>query len=360
MDTTRVLAEIDLNAVRRNFMRIKERSQKKVMAVVKADAYGHGALPVSLALCNMADHFAVATIDEAIELREGGIEKPILILGYLSPKYFRELIKYDIEQTIFDLESAKELAKLGGKAHIAVDTGMGRIGFLSDTAGICEMKAVCDMEGLQIKGIFTHFASADEADLSFTKDQLEKFLNVCRALESEGIDIPLKHAANSAAAISLKEYPLDMVRAGIVLYGLTPSSDVENIGLESALSLRSHVVHVKKVPPGTTVSYGRTFVTERESVIATVPVGYADGYPRALSNCGRVVINGKTAPIAGRVCMDQFMVDVTDIGPVNVGDTVYLIDKTVTADEIANLDGTINYETVCKISARVPRAYTGR
>ncbi len=350
----RIYAEIDLDAIRSNILNVRKHTESRVMAVVKADAYGHGADRVASEIEDIVDYFAVATIEEAVRLRKNKIKKPILILGYLSPEYFEDLVKYDIEQTIFDEESARLLAKVNGKAHLAIDTGMGRIGFEATEEGIERIKSI---KGLNIAGIFTHFASADEADKSFTLKQYEKFMYVCQRLEDEGIKLPLKHAANSAAIIDMPFMKLDMVRSGIITYGLMPSSEVGHFDLKPAMKLISHVVHVKTVPAGTPISYGRTFVTERESVIATIPVGYADGYPRALSNKGRVIINGRSAPIAGRVCMDQFMVDVTDIGEVKRGDVVYLMNETVTADEIASIEGTINYETVCKVSARVPRIY---
>lgn len=350
----RVYAKIDLDAIKHNIKAVRKRVDSKVMAVVKANAYGHGAERVSKEIADLVDYFAVATIEEAVKLRENNIKTPILILGYLSPEYFDMLVKYNIEQTIFDKESALLLAKAGGKAHIAIDTGMSRIGFEASEKGIDDIRSI---NGLNIAGIFTHFASADEEDKAFTRSQYEKFTYVCRRLEEEKIKLPIKHAANSAAIIDMPEMKLDMVRSGIITYGLMPSSEVGAFDLKSAMKLISHVVYVKKVPKGTPVSYGRTFTAERDSIIATIPVGYADGYPRALSNCGRVIINGQSAPIAGRVCMDQFMVDVTDIGNVKTGDTVYLMNEEITADEIARLAGTINYEIVCKISDRVPRIY---
>lgn len=356
MTYNRVYVLVNLDALRHNIKLIRDRVNTKVMFVIKANAYGHGAVEAARAASGIADFFAVATVDEAVDLRRAGIKEPILVLGYVSPEYFGLVAEHDISQTIFDLESARLLAEAGGKAHIALDTGMGRIGFPADGEGIDKIIKACET-GLNIEGIFTHFASADESDKSFTIRQFEKFKYVTDELEKRGINIPIKHVSNSAAAIDMPEYALDMVRLGIAAYGMQPSDSVQKLDLKTALSWRSHVVNVKKVPKGTPISYGRTFVTQRESVIATIPVGYADGYPRALSNKGRVVINGKTAPIAGRVCMDQMMADVTDIGEVRVGDDVSLIDDIVTADEIARLDGTINYEVVCRISSRVPRIY---
>lgn len=357
MKYQRVYAEVDLGAIRHNLIKIKEHVGKKLLVVIKANAYGHGALKVAKATCDLADYFAVATIEEAIELREAGINNPILILGYVSPEYFSDLVNYDIEQTLFDYESAALLAKAGGKAHIAIDTGMGRIGFVPNDESVDVIKKICALDGIKIEGIFTHFATADEKDKSFSNEQFEKFTSFVKKLEEAGIHIPLKHVANSATIVDMPDMGLDLVRCGIITYGLKPSGDVGDIDIKSALKLKTHVVYVKKVPKGTTISYGRTYVTDSERVIATIPVGYADGYPRALSNKGRVSINGCYAPIVGRVCMDQFMVDVTDIPDVKVGDTVGLIDEMIPAEEIARLEGTINYETVCKISDRVPRVY---
>lgn len=353
----RVYAEIDLGAIRNNLINIKKHVQKKLLVVIKANAYGHGAMRVAEAVCDIADYFAVATIEEAIQLREIGIKTPILILGYVSPEYFSDLVKYDIDQTVFDYESALLLAKAGGKAHIAIDTGMSRIGFAPNDESVEIIKKINNLDGIKIEGIFTHFSTADEPDKSFTIKQFEIFNDFVKKLEDNGVYVPLKHAANSAAIIDMPQTTLDMVRCGIITYGLKPSDDVGDIEITPALKLKSHVVNVKKVPKGTPISYGRTYVTDAERVIATIPVGYADGYPRALSNKGRVVINGKFAPITGRVCMDQFMVDVTDIPNVKVGDTVGLIDEMIPCEEIAKIEGTINYETVCKISDRVTRIY---
>lgn len=357
MKYQRVYAEVDLDAIRHNLIKIKEHVKRKLLVVIKANAYGHGALKVAQATHHIADYFAVATIEEAIALREADIKNPILILGYVSPEYFSELVKYDIEQTVFDYESAKLLAKMGGKAHLAVDTGMGRIGFMPDDEGLRTIKKISELEGIKLEGIFTHFSTADEKDKSFTNEQFELFSNFVKRLEENGVHIPIKHVANSATIVDLPHFGLDMVRSGIITYGLKPSGDVGDLDIKPALKLKTHVVHVKKVPKGTPISYGRTYVTDKERVIATIPVGYADGYPRALSNKGRVVINGCYAPIVGRVCMDQFMVDVTHIPNVKVGDMVSLIDEMIPVEEIAGIEGTINYETVCKISDRVPRVY---
>ena len=353
----RVYAEVDLACIRHNLKMIKERTGKKLLVVIKANAYGHGARKVAECTYDLADYFAVATIEEAIDLRRDGIKNPILILGYVSPEYFEDLVKYDVEQTIFDYDSAVLLAKAGGKAHIAIDTGMGRIGFTPDDESVETILKISKLPGIKIEGVFTHFSTADEKDKTFTKQQFEIFSTFCKKLENAGVNIPIKHVANSATIVDMPEFSLDMVRSGIITYGLKPSEDVLDCDIKPALKLKTHVVNVKTVPKGTPISYGRTYVTDSERVIATIPVGYADGYPRALSNKGRVVINGCYAPITGRVCMDQFMVDVTHIPDVKVGDVVSLIDETLPVEEIAKLEGTINYETVCKISDRVPRIY---
>ena len=353
----RVYAEIDLSAIRHNVKTIKERVGKKVLVVIKANAYGHGAIRVAKAICDIADYFAVATIEEAIALRENSINNPILILGYVSPEYFDDLVKYDIEQTLFDYESAVLLAAVGGKAHIAVDTGMGRIGFVPDEKSLETIKKISELENINIVGLFTHYSTADEKDKEFTNLQTKRFVEFADSLENMGVEIPIKHTANSATIVDMPENSFDMVRSGIITYGLKPSADVGDMDIIPALKLKTHVVNVKTVPSGTPISYGRTYVTDSERVIATIPVGYADGYPRALSNKGKVSIHGQLAPIVGRVCMDQFMVDVTHIENVKIGDEVGLIDSLITADDIAAWEGTINYETVCKISDRVPRIY---
>ena len=335
MKYQRVYAEVDLGAIKHNLITIKERVNKKLLVVIKANAYGHGAMQVAQAVKHIADYFAVATIEEAIRLREDNITNPILILGYVSPEYFDDLVKYNIEQTVFDYESACLLAKAGGRAHIAIDTGMGRIGFMPNDESLNVIKRIYELDGIKIEGIFTHFATADEKDKAFANSQLEIFTAFVKKLEAAGVHIPTKHIANSAAIIDMPDAALDMVRCGIITYGLKPSCDVGNIDIKPALKLKTHVVNVKTVPKGTPISYGRTYVTDSEKVIATIPVGYADGYPRALSNCGRVTINGCYAPIVGRVCMDQFMVDVTNVPNVKVGDMVGLIDEMIPCEEIA-------------------------
>ena len=372
-DMMRVCAHIDIAAIKHNIDIMSEGlgDDTCIYVVVKADGYGHGALSIARELCDYGrvGGFCVATFSEAKELRDGGIKAPIIILGYTFPNVYDEMTAYDIRPTIISCEMAKELneaaARIGRKAivHIKVDTGMGRIGFLPDENGLSEVLKVIELPNIEVEGIFTHFARADEADKTATKKQYELFKKFADAVSDAGYDIPIRHAANSAAILSFDDIKDDTaVRAGIATYGLFPSDEVgEGLGLYPALSLYSHVVHVKTVHSGTPISYGGTFVTKRDTVVATVPVGYADGYPRSLSNKGRVIIRGSYAPILGRVCMDQFMVDVTDIPDVSVGDKVTLIGKdgelAITAEELGKASGRFNYELVCDLNKRIPRVY---
>lgn len=365
-------AEINLDNLQHNISEIKRitSSGAFLCAVVKADAYGHGAVEVAnTALSCGAKYLAVAILEEAVFLREAGIKAPILILGFTPEEQFDKIVKYGITQTVYNLNSAKLLSKkakecgVKAKVHIKLDTGMSRIGFQAQMSCLPEIEEIFKLPGIEVEGIFTHFAKADEKDKSFTKEQYEKFDMIVKALESRGFRIPIKHVANSAAIIDLPEMHLDMVRPGIILYGIYPSDEVkrEKINLKPVMSFKTRVSHVKRVPAGTPISYGGTFVTKRESVIATLPVGYADGYPRLLSSRAEVLIKGKRAPIVGRICMDQCMVDVTDVPGVRPGDDVELFGEgkngEVTADEIARIVGTIPYEIVCGISKRVPRIY---
>lgn len=366
-----VWAEIDLNKIENNMKRIKELAgDREVIAVVKADAYGHGATSVAPVLLeNGASKLAVAVIAEGIELRDAGIKEPIMILGYTPLELGEDLINYDIEQTVYDLEYAKELSniakKLGKKAkiHIALDTGMGRIGFLPNEESFKDVVEICNLDGLDVCGIFTHFSTADEEDKTYTYEQFNKIKDFNDKLKEVGIDIKLKHASNSGAIIDLPETYLDGVRAGIILYGYYPSDEVnkDRLKLEPALTLKTRVSHVKTLDKDMYISYGRTFKTERKSVIATLPIGYADGYLRLLSGKAKVIINGKFANVVGRICMDQCMIDVTDIGEVKVSDEVILLgedgDLKFNADDMAEAMGTINYEVLCMIRHRIPRIY---
>ncbi|MGG7097947.1 alanine racemase [Clostridium sardiniense] len=366
-----VWAEIDLDKIAFNMRNIKNvAGDREVIAVIKADAYGHGAVELAEVLLeNGASRFAVAIITEAIELRESGIKASIMILGYTPIEFGEDLIKYDIEQTVYDLEYAKQLSeialKMGKKAkiHIALDTGMGRIGFMPNEESLNEVLEIASLDGIETVGIFTHFSTADEEDKEYTNYQFAKIQNFIKMLSNNGVNIPIKHVSNSGAIIDLPETYLDAVRAGIILYGYYPSNEVnkERLSIEPALTLKAKIGHVKKLEKGMYVSYGRTFKTERDSIIATLPIGYADGYSRLLSGKAKVIVNGKFANVIGRICMDQCMIDVTDVGEVKVGDEVIILgedrDLKFNADDMAELIGTINYDILCMIKHRVPRIY---
>ncbi|MGN6712916.1 alanine racemase [Anaerocolumna jejuensis] len=368
----RASANIDLDAICSNINNTRKllEAKTRLMVILKADGYGHGAVPIAKALSDMAvDCFGVAILEEGIELRKAGIDKPILVLGYTPKGQYQKLVEYDITQTIFQYNTAKELSEEAlrqgktAKIHIKIDTGMSRIGFFDDTDSIEEVKKIAELKGIEIEGIFSHFACADEEDKTSANKQLKKFLDFTEELEQEGIHIPIKHIANSAAIIDIPEARLDMVRSGISTYGLYPSEDVKKdaIALKPAMEIKSHVSYVKDVEAGVGVSYGSTYVTGRKTKIATIPVGYGDGYPRQLSSKGRVLIHGMSAPIIGRVCMDQFMVDVTDIPDVNQGDMVTLIgrdkDEFISVEEVANMSYSFNYEFICNVGKRIPRIY---
>ena len=370
----RVHADIDLDAVQFNFDQMSKNIPQgtKIMAVVKTDAYGHGAVPLASFMepCEKLWGFATATVDEAVELRQAGIKKPILILGYTFPECYTHIVKNEIRQTIFTLDMAKALSneavRQNKKAyiHIKLDTGMGRIGYQNAKEAAADAEKISKLPMLEIEGVFTHFANADTSSQENTLRQLEKFDEMIEAMEAVGVTFSLKHCANSAGIIELTDQKFDLVRAGIISYGLWPSDEVKKdvVQLKPILSLKSHVVYVKEVGPGCAVSYGSTWVAEEKRKIATIPIGYGDGYPRSLSNKGYVLIKGCKAPIVGRVCMDQMMVDVTDIPEeIRVGDRVTLIgqdgDLTITAEEIGDLSGRFNYELVCDLGNRIPRIY---
>ena len=370
----RVCAYVDLNAMLGNVHAMKNNidDHTGIIAVIKADGYGHGALPIAQKLekeeCIFG--YAVATAEEALKLRSGGIQKPILILGYVFPEFYAELIEQDIRMTIFRYDQMEELAaagrRLGKEAvvHIKVDTAMSRIGVFPDEEGLGFVGAAVHTEGLLTEGLFTHLARADEADKSAVNLQLDSFLGFMgRVKEKYPGRIQYFHASNSAGIIELQRANLDLVRAGITLYGLWPSDEVRRdaVLLRPLMSLKSHIVYIKEIPAGRAVSYGGTYVAKEKRRVATIPVGYADGYPRGLSNKGSVLIRGKRAPILGRVCMDQFMVDVTDIEGVSNADEVTLLGRDgedeITMEELGALSGRFNYELACDISARVPRVY---
>ena len=370
---TRVRAEISMDALTHNFKEIEKNLKEgtKILAVVKADAYGHGAVPVSRHLESLESiwGFAVATPEEAMELRHAGIEKPLLILGIVFPQNFEELIQAKVRLAVSDLTFAQALNEAAGRCkmkalvHLALDTGMTRIGFRYTKECLDEIEKISRLPDLSIEGAFTHFARADEVDRSPALVQLSLYNSFLSALEERGIHIPMRHTANSAGIIRVPEAQMELVRSGIINYGVYPSDEVEKdvVKLCPVMSVKSHVTFVKKVPPGVQISYGGTYTTKEERIIATIPVGYADGYPRGLSNKGWVLIHGQKAPICGRVCMDQFMVDVTDIMPVRPGDEVTLLgrdgNEEITAEEMGNISGRFSYELLCCVSQRVPRIY---
>lgn len=366
-----VYAEIDLDALAYNMRNIKSLvNDKEVIAVVKADCYGHGAVDVVPTLLeNGASRLAVAVLTEGMELRNHNIKAPIMLLGYTPLDLGEELIKYDLEQTVYDLDYAKELSDIAlklnkkAKVHIKLDTGMGRIGFLPTEKAISDVSEICSLKGLDVIGIFTHFSTSDEKDKTYTHEQFRKFSDFTHKLSDLGIKIPLKHVSNSGAIMDLPETYLDAVRAGIILYGYYPSDEVNknNLSLKPALTLKASITRVQEMEEGMSVSYGRTFKTGRKSIIATLPIGYADGYSRLFAKNGKVIISGKFAPIVGRICMDQCMIDVTDIGDVKANDEVILLGEDgnlkFNADDIAEIMGTINYEILCMLKYRVPRVY---
>lgn len=368
----RVHANINLDTIRNNIIEIKKNlsSETHIMAIIKADGYGHGSVEVANALRGVGVHsFGVAIIEEGILLRRRGITKPILILGYTSKYQFAELIQYELSQTIFQFSMAKSVSEFAGlmdkKAviHIAIDTGMNRIGFKPNQETISIIKKIIELPNIEVEGIFTHLANADEEDKTGALRQLKVFTDFLDQLSAQGINIPIVHTSNSAATIDLETSHFNMVRCGIATYGLYPSKEVshDRFHLTPALQLKSHVVYIKTVGAGEGVSYNSTYITTRETVIATIPVGYADGYPRALSSKGRVLIHGQYAPILGRICMDQFMVDVTHIPDIHQEDEVTLVgidgENEITVEEVADLAGSFNYEFVCGLAKRVPRVY---
>lgn len=369
----RVYASINLDAVAYNMEQMEKRlgSNTEVIAVIKTDGYGHGAVPIA-ELFEDVDYvwgYATASLDEAKVLREAGIKKPVLVLGCIFPDQYEEMVSLDIRGTVYTREMAQEMAaaakKLGKTAivHIKIDTGMGRIGFPVNEESADIIQDICSMGHIFIEGLFTHFSKADELDKSYTRMQHEKFAWMEQALKERGVEISYHDCDNSAGIIDFPDLKHNLVRAGISLYGMYPSDEVDKkaIDLHPALELVSHVIFVKDVKPGSAISYGGTFVAEKPMRVATVPVGYGDGYPRSLSNKGEVLIRGKRARILGRVCMDQLMVDVTDIPDVQFMDKVTLVGKDgeehIKVEELSELSGRFNYEFVCCLSKRIPRVY---
>lgn len=367
----RVYAKINLDNIQKNIKAVIEKfgNNITVMGIVKANAYGHGAVEVAKALVEAgAGAFGVAAIDEAVELRENGINAPILILGQIFRQDYQAAIENDITCTVIDIVTAIGLSKKAGelgkkaKVHIKIDTGMGRIGFQPDENGEKEIKSVFELKNLSIDGAFTHFANADTIDKTSAKTQKQKFLDFTDKLIKEGYNFPIRHMYNSASAMELDGYCGEMVRCGIMTYGLYPSEEMNrDYKLYPALEFKSSVSFVKSVKKGFTVSYGSTYVAEKDMKIATIPAGYGDGYPRYLSNKGEVLIRGTRCKIVGRVCMDQFMVDVSHLDNVQIADEVTLVgtdgNETITVEDVSDKDFRFNYEFCCLITPRVPRIY---
>lgn len=369
----RTWAEVDLDAIAHNIKEIRKITNpaSKIMAVVKADAYGHGFLEVAKTLLeNGADRLAVAVLQEGKQLRSRGVNVPILILGASGEESIEDLINFDITPSVFTYEFAKELSYAAErkekvtKIHIKIDTGMSRIGFLAgeDNEGIVdEILKISRLPYIEIEGIFSHFATSDEADKSYTILQYNRFMDVCNKLEEKGLHIPIKHICNSAGIMMYPEMHLDMVRPGVILYGMYPSDEVDKSRLDliPAMTLKSTVTHVKEVEEGRGVSYGKKFITNKKMKIATVPIGYADGYLRKLAKEGKMIVNGEKVAIIGRICMDQCMIDVTNVHTIDKGDEVIIFGREgVTIDDLAMWLETINYEVSCVIGKRIPRIYT--
>ena len=359
--------EYNLDMMKQN---IKE--ETKMIGVIKTDGYGHGAVQIARYVMEEKDYiwgYAVATLDEAVLLKKNQVKKPVLVLGCIFPDQRDIMIEQEVRMTCYTLEMAEDISKraqkLNQKAyiHIKLDTGMSRLGFQITEESVEEICRIASLPNLVLEGMYSHFATADETDKTFTKKQLERYLWMKEKLEERKVTFPYYHCSNSAGIIDVKEANMDLVRAGISTYGLYPSNEVEkkNVPLKPALQLISHVAHVKWVESGTPVSYGCTYVTKRRTRIATIPVGYGDGYPRSLSNKGYVLIRGKKAPILGRVCMDQFMVDVTDIDAVTFQDRVTLVGtdggEDLPVEVLSDLSGRFNYEFVCDLGKRIPREF---
>jgi len=373
MQNSRVYADINLSAVLHNLQEMHKniKNDTQIVAVIKTDAYGHGALPIAKAIEEVPYlwGYAVATVDEAISLIEDGRKKPILILGISFKEQFESIVEHDIRPCVCDFAVAKKLSDIAVAKnkkchiHIKIDTGMSRIGFQvnEDTANI--VYEISQLPNIEIEGIFTHFAKADETDKTATFAQISLFKKICQMIEKKGVMIPMKHASNSAGIVDIPEANMNLVRAGIILYGLWPSDEVNKtkMNLLPVMNLKSRISYLKELDAGRAVSYGGTYITSETKRIATVPVGYGDGYARSLSNKGYVLIHGQKAPICGRVCMDQFMVDVSHIENVETGDIVTLLgqdgDLSITMEELGALSDRFNYEFACLITPRVPRIY---
>jgi alanine racemase len=369
----RAWAEVDLDAIAHNMQKIREitNPNSQIMAVVKADAYGHGFMEVAKTLLeNGADRLAVAVLQEGKQLRSRGVDVPILILGASNEESVEDLINFDITPSVFDYEFAKALSYMAEKKekvtkiHIKIDTGMSRIGFVAtedNDAIVDEIVRISRLPYIEIEGIFSHFATSDEADGEYTFLQYNRFMDVVKKLEDKGVKIPIKHICNSAAIMMYPQMHLDMVRPGVILYGMYPSDEVDKSRLDliSAMTLKARISHVKEVEAGRGVSYGKEYITDKVTKIATVPIGYADGYLRRIAKEGKMIVDGQKVPIIGRICMDQCMIDVTNVHNINKGDEAIIFGREgVTVDDLARWLGTINYEVSCLIGKRIPRIYT--
>lgn len=366
----RVYAGVNLDNIYTNMRELSNNTAKgtQMVAVIKTDGYGFGAVPVAKTIDELVSAYAVATIDEALNLRRHNITKPIYILGFIYEQRVKDAILNDVRMSVFSYEMAEFISRtaieLGRRAyiHIKVDTGMSRIGFMANEKAADTVSRISKLENIDIEGIFTHFAASDSADKTMANGQLTRFKDFLCMLKERGVEIKLVHCSNSAGIIDMPEANMTEVRAGIALYGMYPSEEVNKkaVALRPALELKSHVIYVKTLPAGTGISYGSTYVTDKETKVATIPVGYGDGYPRNLSNKGYVLIKGKRCPILGRVCMDQFMVDVTGM-EIEEGEVATLIGtdggESITVEELAELAGTFNYEFVCDLGKRIPRVY---
>ena len=369
----RVYAGIDLDALLSNMEHMKAniREETQMIAVIKTDGYGHGAIPIAAEMEKLpyVFGFAVATVEEAVILRNSAIKKPVLILGFTFPYANRDIVAYDIRPTVFKMDMAEELSAEAVRqnkivnVHIKVDTGMNRIGVTPSVDSVSLIKKISELPNIRMEGIFTHFAQADMTDREPTNQQLNKFNDYVTLLKENGVTFEYQHCSNSAGIIEFEEANKDIVRAGITMYGLWPSNEInfDRISLTPVLSLKSHIIYIKEIEQGDAVSYGGTYIAKERRRVATIPVGYGDGYPRALSNIGYVLIRGRKAPIIGRVCMDQFMVDVTDIPDAVEYDEVTLIgrdgENVITIEELSELSGRFNYELVCDLGKRIPHVY---
>lgn len=371
-DIRTVWAEVNLDNLAHNLKEVKRICQRGtiITAVVKADAYGHGVVRAAKTFLEAgADRLAVAKLSEGLELRKNSIVHPILVLGYTPASEGEKILENNLIQTVYSLEEATKLSEIAQslnktlKVHIKIDSGMGRLGFLPDDRAVESITNICKLKNIEVEGIYTHLALADEKDKTFTLLQMERFQWVIKALEEQGVNIPIKHISNSAAIIDLDDFNLDMVRAGIMLYGLYPSNEVNKlkVNLKPAMTLKCRVSNVKEMCAGNGISYGHIYKTDKTAKIATLTIGYADGFTRMLSGKGEVSINGKRVPIIGRICMDQSMIEVTGTEDVKVGDEVIIFgdgsNNSPHIDEVATMLNTINYEIVCMVGRRVPRVY---